>query len=100
VRQSPRWRFWRVRDTDPPVEGAGRMTAEDADGFSLQATRPGTTVIRQRWTRYWTVASGDACVRPDGDWTAVEAHSAGTIVVRASFSAARAIGRGEGRCSG
>lgn len=94
VHRSPRWRIWRVQSTDPPVEGAGRMTRERPDGFDLVARRAGTVLVRQRWTRYWTVVGGDACLRQAGAWTAIDVRRAGPVGVRARFSPARAIGQG------
>jgi len=94
VHESPRWRIWRVVDAASPAAGPARFTAESADGFVLRATRPGTVVVRQHWTRYWTVVRGDACLRRSGEWTAVEVRRAGPVEVRARFSAARALGRG------
>jgi hypothetical protein len=95
-----RWRFWRVAGARAVVRGAGRLTAAGAGGFALRSPGPGTTVVRERWTRYWSVTRGDACLHPARGWTAVRARSAGTVVVRARFSPARALGRGPGRCDG
>ena len=39
--RSADWRIWEVRDPEPPVSGAARLTAAGADGFDLEATRPG-----------------------------------------------------------
>lgn len=90
----PGWRIWRVRAAAPPVAGSARMTAHHAGGFALRATAAGPALVRERWTRYWTVTRGAACVRRAGDWTVVEARRAGPIEVRAAFSPARALGRG------
>jgi hypothetical protein len=95
VHESPDWRIWEVRDAEPPVSGAARLTAAGADGFDLEASRPGTVIVRQHGTPYWTVASGDGCVSedPDSGWTRVVVRRAGMLRVRARFSARAALRR-------
>jgi hypothetical protein len=99
VHDSPRWRIWEVRDPEPPVSGAARLTAAGADGFDLEASRPGPVIVRQHGTPYWTIASGDGCVSedPETGWTRVDVRSPGMVRVRARFSAAAAL-RQEPRC--
>jgi hypothetical protein len=94
------WRIWEVRDPEPPVSGAARLTAAGADGFDLEASRPGPVLVRQHATPYWTVADGDGCVSEDDEsgWTLVQVRRAGTLRVRARFSARRALRR-EPRCA-
>ena len=94
------WRIWEVRDPEPPVSGAARLTAAGADGFDLEASRPGPVLVRQHATPYWTVADGDGCVSEDDEsgWTLVEVRRAGTLRVRARFSARGALRR-EPRCA-
>jgi hypothetical protein len=93
------WRIWEVRDPEPPVSGAARMTAAGADGFDLEATRAGRVLVRQHATPYWTVADGDGCVSEDdaSGWTLVDVRRPGTVRVRARFSARGALRR-EPRC--
>ena len=100
VHSSPRWRIWEVRDPEPPVSGAARLTAAGADGFDLEATKPGPVLVRQHGTPYWTVADGDGCVSEDRatGWTRVDVRRAGMIRVRARFSASGAL-REEPRCA-
>jgi hypothetical protein len=101
VHTSARWRIWEVRDPQPPVTGSARLTAAGADGFDLEATRPGPVIVRQHGTPYWTVAAGDGCVSRDraSGWTRVDVRRAGVVRVRARFSAAAALRR-EPRCAG
>ena len=100
-RTSAGWSIWEVRDPEPPVSGAATMTAAGADGFDLEATRPGPVLVRQHATPYWTVAAGAACVSADEDtdWTRVDVRRAGTVRVRARFTARGALRR-EPRCTG
>jgi hypothetical protein len=100
VHASADWRIWEVRDPEPPVSGAARLTAAGADGFDLEATKPGTVIVRQHGTPYWTVADGDGCVSEDRatGWTRVDVRRAGMVRVRARFSASGALRR-EPRCA-
>jgi hypothetical protein len=100
VHRSSAWRIWEVRDPQPPVSGSARLTAAGADGFDLEATRPGPVIVRQRATPYWTVVDGDACVSADeqSDWTRVDVRRAGLVRVRARFSVAGALRR-QPRCA-
>ena len=59
VHESADWRIWEVEGTEPPVSGPARLTAAGANGFDLEATRPGRVIVRQHDTPYWTIASGD-----------------------------------------
>ena len=78
----------RSRGTEPPVSGPARLTAAGADGFDLEATRPGRVIVRQHDTPYWTVAAGDGCVLrgPRVRLDAVDVRRAGLLRVRAEFS--------------
>jgi hypothetical protein len=100
VHESADWRIWEVRDPEPPVSGAARLTAAGADGFDLEASKPGPVIVRQHGTPYWTVADGDGCVSEDRKtgWTRVDVRRAGMVRVRARFSASGALRR-EPRCA-
>jgi hypothetical protein len=101
-----RWRsaHWRVYEHTGPSalavpDGRARMalTRLDAGGFALRVDRPGSALVRVRWTPYWRAAG--ACVEPArGGWTRVTATRPGTVDVRPSFSMDRVVSRGR-RCS-
>ena len=95
VFKSRHWRVFRVLAPTPLLSGPGRLTALGHDSFTLQARAPGRFVVRVHFTRYWTLARGAGCVsRTAGGWTALSLRAAGTVVVKASFSLARALGVG------
>jgi hypothetical protein len=100
VHRSPAWRIWEVRDPEPPVSGPARLTAAGADGFDIEASRPGPVIVRQRATPYWTVVDGAGCVSADEEtgWTRVDVRRAGIVRVRARVSASGALRR-EPRCA-
>jgi hypothetical protein len=80
--ESPGWRIWEVRDAPPPASDGARVTAADPSGFELETGGP--TVVRQRYTRWWS--SDGACVsRAPGGWTRVIPIEGGRVRVHAGF---------------
>jgi hypothetical protein len=97
---SPHWRVYEV--TSPhslvvPERGAKmQAVALDAGGIRLRIERPGSALLRVRWTPYW-IATG-ACVERAGDWTRVTATRPGTLRLRIDFAPARVFEHGR-RCA-
>jgi uncharacterized SAM-binding protein YcdF (DUF218 family) len=82
VYSSPRWRIWEVRDTDPPASGGAKVIGAGPTWFEVDARKP--TVVRQRYTRYWSTRG--ACVRrAPGGWTEVDPGDSGVVLVQARF---------------
>jgi hypothetical protein len=80
--ESADWRIWEVRDAAPPASNGARVTAADPAGFELETGGP--TVVRQRYTRWWS--SDGACVsRAPGGWTRVTPVGGSRVRVRAGF---------------
>jgi hypothetical protein len=102
------WRLYRVEDYTGLVSTTGdfptptprrdRITALGPASFTLSARDVGRFLLRIRYTRYWTVTAGDACVERDGEWTGVEVRDPGTITVAARFSLGGLFGR-DRQCS-
>ena len=85
--ESPRWRIWQVRGTDPPASGGAKLLAAGPNWFMVDAERP--TLVRYRYTRYWSTT--DACLsRAPGGWTRVEPLEGGVVLVQAKFGLERA----------
>jgi hypothetical protein len=88
--RSAHWTVWELRGPPPPVTGPARVTAAGPQRVELAVRRPGELVLRRRFTPYWRVAGGSACVREaPGGWTAVSARQAGTVVLQARLRGAR-----------
>ena len=51
------------------MTGAATVTAIGANSVTLDATRPGEALVRVHFTPYWTLATGQGCVRPAGQFT-------------------------------
>jgi hypothetical protein len=82
VYDSPRWRIWEVHGTDPPASGGAKMIGAGPTWFEVDAHRP--TVVRQRYTPYWSTRG--ACVRKaPGGWTEVDPGSSRVVLVEARF---------------
>jgi hypothetical protein len=91
------WRVYAVAGAAPAARGHGQMVALRHEGFDLAASGRGPVDVQVRWSRYFTVARGRACVaRGPGGWTRVLAAAAGPVSVQARFSVARALGSGGG----
>jgi len=95
------WRVYAVRDATPLVAPPAHLLAAGADGLELEVPRAGGRgiLLRVRWTPYWAVTAGDACVAPAGDWTRLRVRAPGRIRLATRFSLARIGARGP-RCSG
>ena len=103
------WRLYRVEGATGLVSRTGDLPRRAAPGdhlsalgpasFTLSARDSGAFLIRVRYTRYWTVTSGEACVERHGDWTEVQVLRPGTVSVAARFSLDGLIGR-DRQCSG
>ena len=80
--RSARWRIWEVRGTDPPASGGAKVVAAGPNWFEVDARHP--TVVRQRYTPYWSTRG--ACVRrAPGGWTEVDPGDSGIVLVQARF---------------
>jgi hypothetical protein len=95
VWRNPDWRLYGLRrpgalvtasaSSFEPASGA-RMASLGPESFTLVASEPSSYVARVRWTRYWEVVEGDACVQPVGEWTLVDVRSRSEVRVEASFA--------------
>jgi hypothetical protein len=88
------WRLYRVERATGLVGRPGDLlTSLEPSSFALSARKPGGTLVRVRFTRYWSVTEGDACVEREGDWTRVEVRRPGSVRVAARFSPDALVGR-------
>jgi hypothetical protein len=92
------WTLYEVADARGMAGRDARIRRLGPTSFTLEARRAGRSVVRVRWTPYWQVTRGRACVSrgPEG-WTVVEAAHAGTIRVSTRFDPRRILTRGA-RC--
>jgi hypothetical protein len=80
------WRLWHVDGSPGLVSGPATLTMLEPDHLKLQVSAPGLITVRVRYTAFWRVGSGAACLSPTrGGWTSVAAASTGTIELSASM---------------
>lgn len=58
------WKLWRVVSSPGLVSGPATLTSLEPDHLTLDATRPGRVTVRVRYTKFWAVTVGQACVAP------------------------------------
>lgn len=99
VLRTRHWRVFAVLGAAPMASAPATPIALGHDSFALRFARAGRSLVRVRYTRYWSASGAGACVGEGaGGWTSVAAKSAGLVRVRTSFSLVRALGGGSG-CS-
>jgi hypothetical protein len=82
---TPQWRLWHVTGSPGLVSGPARLTSLVPDHLTLQVSQPGQIIVRVRYTTFWSVTSGSACLAAaPGGWTSVEAQTVGTVELSAS----------------
>lgn len=97
VMRTAHWRVFAVLGATPLASPPATLTQLGHDSFALRFARAGTTLVRLRYTPYWTLVAGVGCVRQGAEgWTAVSAARAGVVRVAARFSLGRALGLGGG----
>jgi hypothetical protein len=99
--QDEHWRLWEVRDAPPLVSGVADLVHLGVSTIDLEARQAGSAVVLVRWTRFWRVTEGDACVAPNGDgWTRVDVRSPGPLRLSAHVGLGSLAGQGgNGSCN-
>lgn len=102
LRLRQRLDHWRVYEVVPPGslvsnEGSARIEVErmSPDELLLHVARPGSAVVKVRWSPYWRAQGG--CVERAGDWTRVDAPRRGRMRLEIAFAPLRALSHGR-RC--
>jgi hypothetical protein len=97
------WTLWHVTSSPGLVSGPALLTSMEPDHLILQVSKPGLITLRVRYTKFWTVTSGKACVGPTSvapvpkatsssssssppppPWTAIHALTPGTLELSAT----------------
>jgi len=94
------WRIYEVTIPAPVVisEKGSNITLEQlgSDEVLLRVKKPGTALVRVRWTPYWLAKGG--CVERADEWTRVTARREGFLKLVTNFSPERVVQRGT-RCN-
>jgi len=104
LRLRKRFDHWRIYEVTLPAplvipDGDANIALEQlgSDRVLLRVRRPGSALVRVRWTPYWLAKGG--CVERAGDWTRVTARKPGFLALVIRFSPERIVQRGR-RCNG
>ena len=89
VLRTAHWRVYAVSDPTPIVQGPATLTALGPNSLTIAAPRPGTVLVRVRFTPYWAIASGSGCVAPAGNFTQLRLRRPGTVRLVTDFSPER-----------
>jgi hypothetical protein len=80
------WTVFEVQPNPSLVDGAARLTRLGIEDFALEAFDPGDNLVRVRFSPWFVVTEGDACVREAADgWTIVRVFEPGTVTVTAEL---------------
>ena len=80
------WPLWRVDGSPGLVSGPATLTSIVPDHLTLSVSQPGPITLRVRYTAFWTVTKGLACLSPaPGGWIAVNALTAGATELSATM---------------
>ena len=81
VLRTAHWRVFAVLGSAPLASAPARLIALGHDSFTLRFAHAGRSLVRVRYTRYWTASAGGCVSEAGGGWTAVSAKSAGVVRV-------------------
>ncbi len=92
------WRVYAVAAPTPIVSGPATLRALGPNSVTIEAQRPGTVLVRVRFSPYWALGQGTGCIAPDGEFTKLRLSRAGPVRLVISFSLGR-IGADSPRCT-
>jgi hypothetical protein len=98
VWRSRHWRVFAVEDATPLAQGDARLLRLGPNWLLLTTDRPGTALVRVRYSPYWAITQGSGCVAPAGQFTAVSFRRVETIRLGIRFSLSRIKARSP-RCT-
>jgi hypothetical protein len=97
VFHSKNWTVYAVQNPSPLAIG-GKMVKLTPQGFVVDASAPGTVLVRVHWTPYWAIEQGTGCVeQAPGGYTMIDVTTPGRFRVGIDFSPVRAVSSGP-RC--
>ncbi|HEY6798802.1 MAG TPA: hypothetical protein VI248_29335 [Kineosporiaceae bacterium] len=89
------WQVWRITDGVGMINGPARLTWLGINSAALSFRQAGTVVVKVRWSTYWQVTAGTACVAPSPEgWLAVTKDRPGNVSLAALWSLSRMTGSG------
>jgi hypothetical protein len=96
--RSRHWRLFAVLHPTPLAQPPASLQRVTHDSLQLLAPRPGTYLLRVRFTPYWELARGHGCVaEAPGGYTYARVPAAGRLLIIIGFDPARVVDHGP-RC--
>ena len=71
VFRSRHWRVYALAAPTQIVTGAATLRAIGPNSMTLHADRPGSALVRVRFSPYWALGEGSGCVAKSGEFTAL-----------------------------
>jgi energy-converting hydrogenase Eha subunit E len=95
VWSNPQWRVYRVVDSTPLADNGATVTGVGTESLTVYAPHVGVTNVRFRYTKWYQIATGDACVtRSDDGWLQLHVRTPGTVIAKISFTLGTVTGDG------
>ena len=92
------WRVFEVLPRPSLVDGDARLVGLGVTDFTLRADVAGPSVVRVRFSPWFSVVEGDACIAAAADdWTEVRVRTPGEVRVSARLSWTNLFDR-DGNC--
>jgi hypothetical protein len=98
VYRTVNWRVYAVAHPTPMVSGDARLDSLGPNSVTLSAMRPGSAMIRVRFSPYWKLSGEPGCVAPDGEFTKLTVRRPGVVKLVVSFALDR-IRADSARCT-
>ena len=98
VERTAHWKVYVVASPTPIAQGVASLSAIGPDSLTLEAARPGRTLLHVHFSPYWALSLGSGCVTQAGSFTAVTLRRPGRAQLKISFAVVR-IGAQSARCT-
>jgi hypothetical protein len=89
VWRSRTWELWRVSGSSGLASGAARVTSLGPGSVDVKFSRPSTSEVKVRWSRYWSLpasAAKGACLsRAPGGWVRLSVAKPGQVSLHISL---------------
>ena len=86
VWRNAHWQVFEVIGGRGIVDGPGRLVHLEGSQITVDATGPGTILLRVRFNSHWTVVQGSGCIHEaPGGWTAIDVRKRGTVHLEVRF---------------
>jgi hypothetical protein len=96
VWSNAQWRVYRVMDASPLADNRAIVTEVGTESLTVYAPQAGVTNVRFRFSKWYRIASGDACLtQSDDGWLQLHVHTPGTIVAKISFTLETVTGQND-----